>query len=142
MKKHILGFLRRGLLAAAGGPVVLAIIYGILGANGTISSLSPQEVCKGILTITLMAFIAAGSNEIYQVERLALPFAIGIHALALYTDYILVYLVNGWIKNQLMPILVFTCIFVGGFCAVWLAILLITKHSTSHINKKLHTRDS
>lgn len=137
MKKHILGFLRRGLLAAAGGPVVLAIIYGILGANGTISSLSPQEVCKGILTITLMAFIAAGSNEIYQVEQLALPLAIGIHGLALYADYILVYLVNGWLENQLIPILVFTGIFVGGFCVVWLVIWLITRRSTAHINKNL-----
>ena len=33
MKKFWKEFLLRGLVAAAGGPVVLAIIYGILGAT-------------------------------------------------------------------------------------------------------------
>ena len=44
-KKYVLESLKRGLMAAAGGPVILAIVYGILGAAGTITSLSPSEVC-------------------------------------------------------------------------------------------------
>lgn len=137
MKKHIAGFFRRGLVGAAGGPVVLAIIYGILGANGSIDTLTPQEVCTEILTVTLLALIAAGSNEIYQLEQLPLPLAIGLHSLILYTDYILIYLLNGWLENQLVPILVFTGVFFTGFAMIWLIIYLITKRATTHINKKL-----
>ena len=135
MKKHILGFLHRGLLAAGFGPVVLAIIYGITGATGALDNLSPVEVCRGILTIFLMAFIAGGINEVYQMERLPLPFAIGIHGLALYVDYLLIYLINGWLKHQLIPILVFTGIFVGGFGLIWLVIYWVTKHKTRKINE-------
>jgi len=60
MKQYCLTFLKRGLLAASGGPLILAMIYGILGANGQVTSLAPGEVCMGIVTVTLLAFIAAG----------------------------------------------------------------------------------
>lgn len=42
MKQYCLTFLKRGLLAASGGPLILAMIYGILGANGQVTS-SPLE---------------------------------------------------------------------------------------------------
>ena len=60
MKQYCLTFLKRGLLAASGGPLILAMIYDILGANGQVTSLAPGEVCMGIVTVTLLAFIAAG----------------------------------------------------------------------------------
>ena len=47
MKQYCLTFLKRGLLAASGGPLILAMIYGILGANGQVTSLAPGEVCMG-----------------------------------------------------------------------------------------------
>ena len=40
MKKFWKEFVLRGLTCAAGGPVVLAIIYGILGATGAVEALS------------------------------------------------------------------------------------------------------
>ena len=64
MKRFWKEFCLRGLLAASGGPIVLAIIYGTLGATGTVSSFSPKEVCLGILTITLLAFLVAGMTAI------------------------------------------------------------------------------
>ena len=114
MKKFWKEFLLRGLLCAAGGPVVLAIIYGILGATGAAETLSPKDVCMGILTITLLAFTAAGMTAIYQMEQLPLPTMILLHGGALYIAYILTYLLNGWILNQLKPILIFTGIFIAG----------------------------
>ena len=68
MKQYCLAFLKRGLLAASGGPLILAMIYGILGANGQVTSLAPGEVCMGIVTVTLLAFIAAGIGVVYQIE--------------------------------------------------------------------------
>lgn len=137
MKKFAKEFLLRGLMAASGGPVVLAIIYGILGATGTVSSFSPREVCLGILTITLLAFVVAGMTAIYQLEQLPLPSAILIHGAGLYLAYILIYLINGWLKQQLVPILVFTAAFVVGYAVIWLLIYTFTKSQTEQINRKL-----
>ena len=130
-------FLHRGLLAAAGGPVILAIIYGVLGATGTVSSLSPSEVCTGILSITLMAFIAAGITAVYQMEQLPLPSAIAIHAVVLYLDYLIMYLLNRWIPRDLTALGIFTAIFFGGFALVWLIIYQFVKRDTERVNRKM-----
>ncbi len=138
MKKYVIEFCKRGLLAAAGGPVILAIVYGILGAVGVIDSLSPDTVCMGILTVTFMAFIAAGITMVYQIERLPLFSALLIHGIVLYADYILIYLLNGWLKHQLVPILIFTVVFVAGYAVIWLLIYSFTKSGTEQLNHKLH----
>ena len=72
MKKYMLEFVKRGLMAASGGPVILAIIYYILGATGTVTAFTPNEVCLGILSITVMAFIIAGISMI--CSRRILPY--------------------------------------------------------------------
>lgn len=138
MKRFWKEFFLRGLTCAAGGPVVLAIIYGILGATGTAEALSPSEVCFGILTITLLAFIAAGMTAIYQMEQLPLPTMILLHGGVLYIAYILTYLINGWLLNQLKPILTFTGIFIAGYGVIWVFIYLVTKARTEKINKMLN----
>ena len=137
MKQYCLTFLKRGLLAASGGPVILAIIYGALGAAGQITSLSPSEACMGILTVTLMAFIAAGIGVIYQVERLPLLFATAIHAGTLYLDYLLIYLLNSWIPRSLSFIGLFTLWFAVGYAVIWGIILLSIKCRTRRINTHL-----
>ena len=137
MKRFWKDFLLRGLICAAGGPVVLAIIYGILGAVGVIEALSPAEISKGILTITLLAFTVAGMTAIYQMEQLPLPMMILLHGGALYIAYILTYLINGWLQNSVMPILVFTGIFVAGYALIWLAIYLIERAKANKLNKLL-----
>jgi len=137
MKKFWKEFFLRGLVCAAGGPVVLAIIYGILGATGAAEALAPGDVCKGILTITGLAFVAAGMTAIYQMEQLPLPTMILLHGSVVYAAYILTYLVNGWLLNQLRPILVFTGIFVGCYGAIWTIIYLITSAKAKTINEKL-----
>jgi len=118
MKKFWKEFLLRGLICASGGPVVLAIIYGILGATGITDAIPATQVCLGIVTIALLAFIAAGMTAIYQMEQLPLPIMIMLHGGALYVAYILTYLINGWLQNDLVPILVFTGIFAAGYAIV------------------------
>lgn len=137
MKKHILDFLKRGSMAAAGGPVVLAIVYGILGATGAVHSFTPSEVCMGILTVTLMAFLAAGMTVVYSIEQLPLCWAILLHGAALYADYILIYLLNGWLKRQIIPVLIFTAIFIIGYAVIWLIIYASIKANTAKLNRKL-----
>ena len=137
MKKFWKEFLLRGLICATGGPLILAIIYGILGATGAAEAFSPREVCLGIVTITLLAFIAAGMTAIYQMEQLPLPTMILLHGGALYITYILTYLINGWLQNSLVPILVFTGIFVAGYTLIWLIIYLVERAKADKLNKLL-----
>ena len=139
MKKYMLEFVKRGLMAAGGGPVILAIIYYILGATGTVTAFTPNEVCMGILSITVMAFIIAGISMIYTVESLPLPMAILIHAGVLYLDYLLVYLLNSWLPRNAIG--TFTAIFAAGYALVWLVIYLCIRAKTKKLNEKLRVKE-
>ena len=97
MKKIIAEFFRRGLVAFGFGPLILAIIFLILQCNGVVETLSVNQVCLGIFSLSALAFVAGGMNVIYQVERLPLMVAILIHGCVLYLCYLATYLVNGWL---------------------------------------------
>ena len=118
--------------------MVLAIVYGILGATGTVTALTPDEVCRGILTVTVLALTVGGMTAIYQMEKLPLISAIAIHGDVLYAVYILIYLFNGWLKHQLTAVLVFTGIFMVGYALIWLVIYLGIRSNTNALNRKLH----
>ena len=138
MKKFWKEFLLRGLICASGGPLVLAIVYGILGATDTVQFFSPREVCMGIVSITILAFTAAGMTAVYQMEQLPLPTMILLHAGALYIAYILTYLLNGWLPKQLISIFVFTGIFVIGYAIIWLIIYFVEKTKAKKLNELLN----
>ena len=137
MKKFFSDFFLRGLVAASFGPPVLAIIYWILGVTGVVEHFSPNEVALGILTIELLALVVGGMSAIYQQEQLPLATAILIHGGVLYAAYIVIYLINGWLQRKLMPILVFSVIFVTGYALIWLFIYLFNKKRTNKINQNL-----
>ena len=137
MKKFWSGFFLRGLIAAAGGPVIMAIVYGILGATGTVDSISVTEMSKQILTVTLLALIVGGMNSIYQVEQLPLMVAILIHGCVLYVSYLATYLVNGWLEWGITPILVFSAIFIVGFLSIGAVIYSIIRRNTNKLNQIL-----
>lgn len=137
MKEYVQKFIQRGLMFASGGPVILAIVYGIVGATGEAAGFAPGQVCMGILTVTLMAFIAAGVTVVYQVEQLPLALAIAIHAGVLYLDYLVMYLLNSWIPRDLTGIGIFTAIFAVGFTLIWVGIYFSIKAKTDRINRKL-----
>ena len=141
MKEFLKGFLLRGLTAAGGGPVVLAIIYGFLGKTGAVATLTPQEVSLGILSVTLLAFMVAGLGAVFQLEELPLMTAILVHGAGLYLTYILIYLLNGWLQDKLIPILVFTAIFVAGYGLIWLFIYLVNRAKTRKINALLRPKE-
>ncbi len=140
MNIHLRNFIQRGLMAAGGGPVVLAIIYGILGLTGAAEALVPQKICLEILTVTLMAFIAGGIGVVYQMERLPLLAATAIHAMALYLDYLLIYLLNDWLSRSWRSVGIFTGIYVAGYTLVWLCIVLIIHRKTATVNSALGRR--
>ena len=137
MKKLAKDFLRRGVAACGLGPVVLAVLYLILQHNGAVISLSVNEVCVGIFSLSALAFIAGGMNVIYQIERLPLMVAILIHGGVLYVSYLATYLVNDWLERGIAPVLVFTGFFVLGYLLIWAGIYAVTKRNTDRLNEKL-----
>ena len=135
MKKFVLAFLRRGLVAFGFGPFVLASLYLILQRHGVIQSLTVNEVCLGIFSLSALAFVAGGMNAIYQIEQLPLMVAILIHGSVLYISYLATYLLNGWLEWGMMPILVFSGIFVFGYLAIWAVIYVIIRKRTAKLNQ-------
>lgn len=137
MKRIILEFSRRGLIAAGFGPIVLAILYLILQHQGVVQNLTVDQVCLGIFSLSALAFIVGGMNVIYQIEQLPLMVAILIHGGVLYISYLGTYLLNGWLEWGVTPILVFTAIFGFGYLVIWAIIYSINKRRTEKLNKLL-----
>ena len=140
MKRIVLEFVRRGLAACGLGPIVLAIIYLILQHNVNLETLTVNQVCLGIFSLSALAFIAGGMNVIYQIERLPLMVAILIHGGVLYISYLGTYLINDWLDWGIIPILVFSGIFVLGYLVIWVIIYSIIKRNTEKLNKILQEK--
>ena len=140
MKKTILDFLRRGLVASGFGPMILAAVYLIVQRCAGVETLTVNQVCMGIISLSALAFVAGGMNVIYQIERLPLMAAILIHGGVLYGGYLGTYLLNGWLEWGSMPILFFTGIFVLGYLLIWAVIYSITKRSADDLNEKLRKK--
>jgi len=139
MKKYVCEFCKRGLVAMGCGPIILAIIYAILGLSGVAQSIDIYEAALAIVSISALAFIAAGITVVYQIERLPLFYAILLHGLVLYADYALIYLLNGWLADGTLPFLIFTACFIAGYALVWLIIYLCIRKKTDELNHKLQS---
>lgn len=134
MKKIIREFLLRGLIAGGFGPMILAIVYLALQRHADLQSLSVSRICIGIFSLYVLAFLAGGMNVVYQIERLPLMIAILIHCGVLYLGYLVTYLVNDWLELGIMPVLVFTGIFVLGYLLIWAVIYSLTRRNTERVN--------
>ena len=140
MRKIVSGFIRRGLVAWGFGPIVLAVFYLILRHRGLLEALTVEEVCTGIFSLAALAFIAGGMNVVYQMERLPLMVAILIHGSVLYASYLLTYLVNGWLEEGTIPLLVFTAIFAVGYLTIWVIIYAVIRRRTAKLNNMLNKK--
>ena len=137
MKKFILQFIHRGLVACGFGPIILAIVFSILRQTGVVDTLTVEEVCVGIFSLTALAFIAGGMNSIYQIEELPLMTAILIHGIVLYFGYLATYLVNDWLEAGTVPIIIFSVIFAVGYLMIWAVIYFIIRTKTARLNEML-----
>ncbi len=137
MKQYLKDFCKIGLMACGGGPLILAIVYGILGARGAIAAVSVREVVLGVITSLLLAFIAGGVSVVYQMEKLPLLWASFLHALVLYLDYILIYLLNGWLPFEVKPLLLFTMIFLAGYGVIWCIVYLVIRRNIQRMNAQM-----
>ena len=137
MRKNVMEFIHRGLVACGFVPLILVILYLIMQHQDILQVLTVNEVCLSIISLSLLAFIAGGMNVIYQVERIPLMLAVLIHGGVLYVSYLATYLVNDWLEWGTMPVMVFTAIFVLGYLAVWAVIYCTTRKKTAQLNEML-----
>ena len=137
MKRVVLDFVNRGLIAMGIGPIVLAIVYLILKKFDAIDTITVNQVCIGIFSLSALAFIAGGMNAIYQVERMPLMTAILIHGGVLYIGYLGTYLLNDWLDFGVIPMIIFTAIFVVGYIVIWAIIYSIIRRNTAKLNEML-----
>ena len=140
MKKCALEFLRRGLIASGFGPIILAVVYLILNHQYAVQTLTVEQVCIGIFSLSALAFIAGGMNVVYQIEQLPLMVAILFHSAVLYSSYLGTYLLNGWLEWGATPVMVFTGIFVVGYLVIWAIIYSVVKKKTEKINQLLRRK--
>ena len=140
MKHTVMDFVRRGLTACGFGPLILVVVYLVLQRQAGIETLSVNEVCIGIGSLSALAFIAGGMNVVYQIERLPLMAAILIHGSVLYISYLASYLVNGWLEWGIKPLLTFTSIFILGYLLIWIVIYSVTRRNTDKLNKLLREK--
>lgn len=137
MKKFFSEFLHRGLIACGFGPIVLAIVYMILHQTANVQTLTVNQVCIGIFSITVLSFIAGGMNAVYQIEQLPLMVAILIHGIVLYVSYLTTYIINNWLEWSLTPILAFTVIFIVAYLVIWAIIYSVIRRNIKQLNKML-----
>ena len=138
MRKYVVEFLKRGMMFCFGGPLVMAIIYFVLGAFGELQTLTVNEVVSGIFSSTLLAFIAAGITVIYTIDKISTFTSALIHGAVLYLDYILLYLFNGWLQSSIKPIMIFTICFVLGYLVIWAIVFVVTRKCTKKLNESLN----
>lgn len=136
MKHYVKRFALKGLFVCGVGPVVLAVVYAILNRFGVLEVVTVEKFVTEVISVTILAFIAGGISMVYEIEKLPLVLAIFIHAVTLYIDYIVIYLMNGWLMDGAIHLIIFTACFIVGFAIIWLVIYLTTKRSADKINDR------
>ncbi len=137
MKSFIITFLKRGAMFSVSGPVIMAVVYIFLGLGGVVTAVPVQTLVREILTSALLAFIAAGISAVYTVDRLQRPTAGLIQGAVLFLDYIILYLVNGWLPFTWQAIALFSVIFLAAFALIWFIVWLIVRRSVKQMNQNL-----
>ena len=137
MKKYVISFLQRGLAFGGFGPIVAGFIYLILSYTLDNFVLSGTEVCIAIISTYLLAFIQAGASVFNQIENWPTAKSLAFHLISIYLAYIGCYLVNSWIKFDIMVIIIFTIIFVVTYFIIWFSIYFGIKATSKKFNNAI-----
>lgn len=137
MNKYVKEFFHRGLVFGGFGPIVVSIILLIINAAGEAVTLTAKDYFTSTVSIYLLAFVHAGASVFNQIEHWSLPKSVFFHFSSLYIVYSLCYIINSWIPFEPKVLLIFTAVFVAGYIAVWLTVMVILKITTKEMNSRL-----
>ena len=130
-------FFHRGLLFGGFGPIILGLVYLILHLTLENFSLDGMEVCLGIMSTYLLAFVHAGASVFNQIESWPLAKSLLCHFGMLYIAYTLCYVLNSWIPFEPIMLGIFTAVFVGIYFVVWMIVYVCVKVAERRLNEKL-----
>lgn len=131
---YIKEFLIRGIAFGGLGPIVLGIVFMILGFCKINLILEGWQIFLAISTTYLLAFVVAGSSVFEQIEEWSNFKSLLIHMLTIYIAYLLTYLINNWIPFNLTIISIFSITLIVTFLIIWLICYLINKNYSKQLN--------
>lgn len=137
MNRYVKQFIHRGLILGGFGPIVMAMIYLILSYTVEDLRLTGAEIFTAILSTYLLAFVHAGVSVLNQIEHWPIAKSLFFHFFSLYLAYALCYLVNTWIPFEWIALLIFTAIFIAGYFAVWITVLISVNATRKKLNQRL-----
>lgn len=136
MKKYVKEFLKRGLIFAGFGPIVIGIVYWILSVCINVT-FSGYEIFMGIISTYLIAFIQAGASVFNQIESWSVTKSIAFHLASIYIAYLGFYLLNSWIPFEWTVVLIFTASFLLIYFVIWFTVYFISRKFTKELNNKI-----
>ena len=137
MNKYVKNFLQRGIAFGGFGPVILAIIYAILEKTVPDFTITGYEICLGIISTYILAFVQAGVTVFNQIEHWSVPKSLFFHFISLFAAYSLCYVANSWIPFEPMVLFIFSLIFIISFFTIWGIVYFSVKSLSKKLNKKL-----
>ena len=137
MNKYVKEFILRGLLFMGFGPIIIGFIYWISNQNNVDLNLTGYQIFISIITISILAFVQAGSTIFHQIEHWSPMKAAIIQLLCIYIVYIATYLINSWIIFKWEVLLIFTIAIVGGYLLILIIIRIVTKSILKKLNQNL-----
>lgn len=136
MRKYFIEFLKRGLMFAGFGPVIVGIVYYIISFSVDLG-LSGLDFLVAIISSYLLAFIQAGASVFNTIENWSIAKSTAFNLTSIYLAYLGAYLINGWIPFNWIVVLIFTLVFVVTYFIITLVVYVCTKSITNKLNSKL-----
>ena len=129
--------MHRGLLFCGYGPIILGIVYVVLQYTVPDFSLTGSEVCLGVVSVYLLAFIQAGASVFNQIEEWPIAKSLLCHFSLLFVAYSLCYVLNTWIPFEPAVLLIFAAVFVAVYFTVWITVYLCVRAASRRLNTHL-----
>ena len=140
MKNRIKKFLSRGAFFGGFGPLIYGFVMLFLYIEKIADPISGLDLFKGIFSTYILAFIVAGVSIIWEEEKIGLGYAVLIHGTILYLCYLGIYLINGWVKDELLPLLVFSVVFIIGYLLIFVTVYIISKYKAKKLNEIINKK--
>lgn len=137
MKKYLKEFLRRGLIFGGFGPIVVGIVFAILGWALEDFHIEGWQILLAIVSTYLLAFVHAGASVFNQIEHWSIGKSLAFHFISIYLAYSITYVVNSWIPFEPMVLVIFTAVFVVTYAIIWLSVFLAVRATEKKLNKSL-----
>lgn len=137
MNQYLKEFFHRGLVFGGFGPIIVGIVFAILGAALEDVHLDGWQILLAVVSTYLLAFVQAGASVFNQIEHWSIAKSLLCHFVTIYLAYSICYVVNSWIPFEPMVLVIFTAIFVVVYFIIWFAVYFAVRATEKKLNKSL-----